>query len=114
MKYTWNHRSTIAAGIAFGACFGGPLTCGLAQAGAYAIRAQQRAADNGGWRATARANAADGLFTAATFGLVKGPMLAVRHEVKKLPAWQRGLTFLTALPAATHFLGCRGRGRSWC
>ncbi|MEW1960787.1 RHS repeat-associated core domain-containing protein [Kineococcus sp. NPDC059986] len=43
----------------------GWAACAVAQGVAYGVRAQQRAANGGGWRKTARANALDGIFTFA-------------------------------------------------
>lgn len=67
------NRGTIAtAGATIGCLIPGVGwgSCGALQAGALAVRAQQRAQEGGGFRATWKANVGDALFAAANFGTV--------------------------------------------
>ena len=70
-SWTKKHRGTLATVGATAGCLvpaAGWALCAAFQAGAYGIRAQQRASTGGGWRRTWRANAMDGIWTAASFG----------------------------------------------
>ncbi|UUV30726.1 PA14 domain-containing protein [Amycolatopsis roodepoortensis] len=88
--WVWNNRGTVATVVATGACLVPAVgwgACGALQAGALAIRAQQRAQQGGGWKATWKANVGDALFTAATFGTVGvGARLAKFGRIK---AWRQ-------------------------
>lgn len=73
--WSWvkRNRGTIATLAATAGCLVpavGWAACGVLQAGALAVRSQQRAADGGGWRRTARANFRDAVFTTLSFGVL--------------------------------------------
>ncbi len=69
-----SNRSTIVTIGAAGACIAVSLgTCAALTFGAYMVRQQHR---DGSWGLSS-ADVADGVFTAATFGLVRIPVLAV-------------------------------------
>ncbi|WP_158889743.1 PA14 domain-containing protein [Amycolatopsis anabasis] len=123
-RWAWRNRGTIASVLATGACLVpavGWASCAAVQAGAYGVRAQQRAANGGGWRKTWRANLGDALLTASTFGLLRIPGYIAKFG-RIRPWWQRGgyqrswlrlrkwqrwtIAGNGTLPAALHGLGC--------
>lgn len=70
------NRGTLATVGALGVCVISAGTgCAAAQAAAYLVRAQQRAAEHG-FRESLGANVVDGVLTAGTLGLVRYPLLA--------------------------------------
>jgi hypothetical protein len=98
--FVWDHRGTIASGVAMAACFGGPLACGIAQGSAWLIRSQQRGYNH--WRA----NAEDGIWTGATFGLGQ----AFRFGGKGLQGVAKwAVKGAAALPGVVKFGGCHIR-----
>jgi RHS repeat-associated protein len=67
--WIWNHRGTLATAGALVVCFGvvSSAACGIAQALAYAVRAQQREEDEG-FSASLAPNTVDLIFTVTSFG----------------------------------------------
>ncbi|AXX30145.1 MSHA biogenesis protein MshQ [Actinosynnema pretiosum subsp. pretiosum] len=73
-SFVMKNRGTIAsAGAAVGCMLTGLLACGIFTAGAYAVNAQQRIAEQG-FRKSLKANAADLVLTVGTFGLFTVPV----------------------------------------
>lgn len=75
VEWAKDNRGLLASVAATVGCFipaVGWVACAGMQAVAYGVRAEQRASEGGGWERTWRANAHDGLFTAATFGVGGG------------------------------------------
>jgi YD repeat-containing protein len=137
-RWILKNRGMLATVAAGAVCLGSAgAACGVAMAGAYAVRAQQRVADHG-FRKSLGANVADGVLTLATFGMVRAPgKFALEGNVAKsgvyqttkfkqwsllnrkspIPLWQRGMAAgLRASPSAAHFAGCRaaGKGGTYC
>jgi RHS repeat-associated protein len=86
------NRGSIATGAALGGCLipgAGWAACGALQAGALAARSSQRASTGGGWKKTARASVADGVFTAGTFGLGRVPVTMAKYGGMGKPVWNR-------------------------
>ncbi|MER5931093.1 RHS repeat-associated core domain-containing protein [Streptomyces sp. NPDC002054] len=70
-KWAKKHRGVISSVGATIGCFVpavGWVACGAMQAAAFGVRAEQRAAEDGGWQKTWQANTHDAIFTGATFG----------------------------------------------
>jgi RHS repeat-associated protein len=84
------NRVLLANAAAFGACVGSSgALCGVALAGAYGVRAQSRIQEQG-FEDSIAENAADAVFTGATFGLVRVPgKFAITKELKELSAAER-------------------------
>jgi RHS repeat-associated protein len=117
------NRGAIATVGAFAVCLSplGPLACGAAQAAAWGVRSQQRIQRHG-FRRSMGANVADGVLTAATFGLLRVPghYALGRAGRESLSKSQRffvsGMT--RGSVGGSNFVGCqlgrrRGRG-SYC
>jgi hypothetical protein len=128
-QFVVENRGTLATIGAAATCLSGVATavCGVVTAAAFAVRAQQRADEQGGFSQALPENLADGALTLATFGLVSWPAslaesggaLAVRGTspmiIKGMPAnsplWQlRSLRLGAATPdfaglLAEPFLG---------
>ncbi|MFD5326639.1 RHS repeat-associated core domain-containing protein [Streptomyces sp. NPDC127092] len=71
-NWLWDNRGLVASVAATVGCFVpavGWAACAGLQAAAYGVRAQQRAAEGGGWKKTWRENTFDAVLTASTFGV---------------------------------------------
>ncbi|MEV7276045.1 RHS repeat-associated core domain-containing protein [Streptomyces sp. NPDC093111] len=99
-EWVWDNRGLVASVVATVTCFVpavGWAACAGLQAAAYGIRAQQRAAEGGGWKATWRENTYDGVLTAATFGASSalrfakfGKLSGLREPARAPSFYQRG------------------------
>jgi RHS repeat-associated protein len=117
-RWTVQHRSSIASWAATGACFvTGPVGCAIAQTAAWAVRSQQR-----GWRRF-RTNAADGVFSAASFGNGQAVRNVGRYYGWRTitrswrtigrPWHQWGYRAAVAMPAVVHSYGTRRSRSDW-
>ncbi len=106
-RFVAENRGMIASVVATVGCLVpavGWVSCTALQAGAYAIRAQQRIAEDG-WSNSWRANVHDGIFTAGTAGVgsairyAKFGQLSRWREPMRAPspwqaeAWQGGMAY---------------------
>jgi RHS repeat-associated protein len=110
IHWAYENRDTLAGIGAFAMCVGfGGVTCGIAVGLAYTVRAQMRIQQSG-FRGAVGANAADGILTAATFGL--GQFSQSQHVTNLGPISRIFAKAMFALPAVVNWLGCQASSRA--
>ena len=109
-RWAKRHRGALFTAAATAWCLvpaAGWASCGAAQAAAWGVRSQQRAARGGGWRRTWRASGRDGLLTAATLGLSRVPV-----HLMKYGSLRRGALWGGKSRWTRHWAGMSRRWRS--